>query len=98
MRLRCDLLLDRRAFSRLPSFGWQADGRIIEARRCRETRLSPAQKGQSMATSDTVSASGISLGAAIAVTVSWSLHHSLVWAIVHGFFGWFYVIYYALTR
>jgi hypothetical protein len=51
-----------------------------------------------MATSDTVSASGISLGAAIAVTVSWSLHHSLVWAIVHGFFGWFYVIYYALTR
>jgi hypothetical protein len=41
---------------------------------------------------------GISLGSAIAVTVSWSLHHSLIWAIVHGVFGWFYVIYYALTR
>ena len=41
---------------------------------------------------------GIGLGSAIAVTVSWSLHKSLVWAIIHGFFGWFYVIYYALTR
>jgi hypothetical protein len=37
-------------------------------------------------------------GSAIAVSVSWSLYHSLVWAIVHGIFGWFYVIYYALTR
>jgi hypothetical protein len=51
-----------------------------------------------MAARDTASASGIGLGAAIAVTVSWSLYHSLVWAIVHGFFGWLYVIYYALTR
>ncbi len=41
---------------------------------------------------------GIGLGSAIAVTVSWSLHKSLVWAIIHGFFGWLYVIYYALTR
>ena len=42
--------------------------------------------------------SGISLGSAIAVTVSWSLYHSLLWAIIHGVFGWLYVIYYALTR
>ena len=41
---------------------------------------------------------GIGLGSAIAVAISWSLHKSIVWAIVHGFFGWFYVIYYALTR
>lgn len=41
---------------------------------------------------------GIGLGSAIAVAVSWSLHKSLIWAIIHGFFGWFYVIYYALTR
>jgi hypothetical protein len=41
-----------------------------------------------MAAKDTASASGIGLGAAIAVTVSWSLYHSL----------WLYVIYYALTR
>ena len=42
--------------------------------------------------------SGISLGSAIAVSVSWSLYHSLLWAIVHGFLGWLYVVYYALTR
>lgn len=41
---------------------------------------------------------GIGLGSAIAVAVSWSLHKSLLWAIIHGFLGWFYVIYYALTR
>ena len=42
--------------------------------------------------------SGISLGSAIAVSVSWSLYHSLLWAIIHGFLGWLYVVYYALTR
>jgi hypothetical protein len=41
---------------------------------------------------------GIGLGSAIAVAISWSLHKSIIWAIVHGFFGWFYVAYYALTR
>lgn len=41
---------------------------------------------------------GIGLGSAIAVAVSWSLHKSLVWAIIHGFLGWLYVIYYAVTR
>lgn len=41
---------------------------------------------------------GIGLGSALAVAISWSLHKSILWAIVQGFFGWFYVIYYALTR
>ena len=41
---------------------------------------------------------GIGLGSAIAVAISWSLHKSIVWAIVHGVLSWFYVIYYALTR
>ena len=41
---------------------------------------------------------GIGLGSAIAVAISWSLHKSIVWAIIQGFFGWFYVIYYAFTR
>ncbi|MBI3872769.1 MAG: hypothetical protein HY304_06810 [candidate division Zixibacteria bacterium] len=39
---------------------------------------------------------GIGLGQAIAVAISWSVNHSLVWVILHGLFGWFYVIYYAL--
>jgi hypothetical protein len=41
---------------------------------------------------------GISFGSALAITISWSLHKSLLWAMIHGFFSWFYVIYYALTR
>jgi hypothetical protein len=44
----------------------------------------------------TVASSGISLGAAIAVTVSWSLNQSVLWAILHGLFSWVYVIYYAI--
>jgi hypothetical protein len=41
---------------------------------------------------------GIGLGAAIAVAISWSRNQSILWAILHGIFGWFYVIYFALTR
>lgn len=47
---------------------------------------------------NTAAQAGIGLGSAIAVAISWSLNKSIIWAIVHGFFGWFYVIYYALTR
>lgn len=41
---------------------------------------------------------GIGLGSAIAVAISWSLHKSIIWAAVHGFLSWIYVIWYALTR
>lgn len=41
---------------------------------------------------------GISFGSALAIAISWSLHKSILWAIIHGFFSWFYVIWYALTR
>lgn len=47
---------------------------------------------------NTAAQAGVGLGSAIAVAISWSLNQSIIWAIVHGFFGWFYVIYYALTR
>lgn len=46
----------------------------------------------------TAAKAGISLGSAIAVTISWSLHKSIFWAILHGVFSWFYVIYYSFTR
>jgi len=36
---------------------------------------------------------GIGLGTIIAVVVSWSRNKSILWAIIHGFLGWFYVIY-----
>lgn len=36
---------------------------------------------------------GIGLGTIIAVVVSWSRNKSILWAIIHGILGWFYVIY-----
>ena len=36
---------------------------------------------------------GIGLGTAVAVIVSYLHNHSILWAIVHGIFGWLYVIY-----
>jgi hypothetical protein len=42
--------------------------------------------------------SGISFGSALAITISWSKWHSILWAMIHGVLSWFYVIYYALTR
>jgi hypothetical protein len=44
----------------------------------------------------TATSNGISLGTAIAVVISWSVNHSILWAILHGVFSWVYVIYYAL--
>ena len=41
---------------------------------------------------------GVSFGSALAIAISWSEHHSILWAIVQGFFSWLYVIYYAITR
>jgi len=38
---------------------------------------------------------GITLGTALAVTISWSVNKSILWAIIHGLLSWFYVIYYA---
>jgi hypothetical protein len=45
-----------------------------------------------------VTRAGISFGSALAIAISWSLHKSIVWAIIHGFLSWLYVIWYALTR
>jgi hypothetical protein len=37
-------------------------------------------------------------GSILAITLSWSVSHSILWMIVHGIFSWFYVIYYALEK
>ena len=39
---------------------------------------------------------GFTLGTLIAVALSWSVNHSILWAILHGFLSWIYVIYYVL--
>ena len=41
---------------------------------------------------------GLTLGSALAVTISWSINKSILWAILHGGFSWAYVIYFAVTR
>jgi hypothetical protein len=48
--------------------------------------------------SGTSARAGIGFGCALAITISWSQWHSLLWACIHGVLGWFYVIYYAMTR
>lgn len=41
---------------------------------------------------------GISFGCALAITISWSTNHSILWAILHGICSWFYVLYFAIVR
>lgn len=41
---------------------------------------------------------GVSFGSALAIVISWSQHHSILWAILHGVLSWLYVVYFALTR
>jgi hypothetical protein len=37
-------------------------------------------------------------GSMLAVTLSWSANHSILWMILHGICSWFYVIYYAIRK
>lgn len=41
---------------------------------------------------------GFTLGTVIAVALSWGVNKSIMWAIIHGFLSWIYVIYYFLLR
>jgi hypothetical protein len=46
-----------------------------------------------------VKASGgrfVFFGIALAIVISYTANHSILWAIVHGFFSWFYIIYFAI--
>ena len=41
---------------------------------------------------------GIGFGVAIAIVLSWHRNKSILFMIIHGFFSWLYVLYFALTR
>ena len=41
---------------------------------------------------------GVTFGSALAMVISFSTHESIPWAILHGIFSWFYVIYFAIVR
>ncbi len=42
--------------------------------------------------------SGVGFGSALAIAISFTTHQSVLWAIIHGIFSWFYVIYFLFTR
>ena len=50
------------------------------------------------ATKSTVLINGIGFGSVIAGITSWERNKSVLWAVIHGIFSWFYVIYFVLTR
>jgi len=41
---------------------------------------------------------GASFGSALAIAISYTTNHSILWAIIHGVLGWLYVVYFALFR
>ena len=47
---------------------------------------------------DSAIKSGIGFGSALAIVISFTAHKSVLWAIIHGLFGWLYIAYYLLTR
>jgi hypothetical protein len=65
--------------------------------------MSPAQTVQSKENDETsalASTGGIGFygfGAALPISISWSVWHSIFWAILHGLFSWVYVIYFWAT-
>ena len=46
-----------------------------------------------MATRENAATAGLSMGSALAMILSFQLNHSILWALVHGVFSWFYVIF-----
>lgn len=41
---------------------------------------------------------GVGFGSALAIAISYTSNHSILWAIIHGILGWLYVIYFGLFR
>lgn len=37
-------------------------------------------------------------GSMLAITLSWSANHSILWMILHGIVSWFYVLYFAIWK
>ncbi len=45
-----------------------------------------------------VTRSGIGMGSALAIVLSWQRNRSIFWAILAGLISWVYVIYFGVTR
>ena len=46
----------------------------------------------------TINAGMFSLGIALSVVLSYSINHSILWAIFHGWCSWVYVIYFTQLK
>ncbi|MFG1690653.1 hypothetical protein ACGF5M_00620 [Gemmatimonadota bacterium] len=57
-----------------------------------------SDKGKTIIKKKTVVKDGLSFGSALAIAVSYTTHQSILWAILHGIFGWFYILYFLITR
>ena len=56
------------------------------------------REAHDMAHTTDAAKAGIGFGSALAITISWSVNKSILWAIIHGACSWFYVIYFALFK
>jgi hypothetical protein len=59
------------------------------------------RKGISMSNGGGGRSAGVGVwgfGSMLSITLSWSVHHSILWMIIHGIFSWFYVAYYAWMK
>ncbi len=41
---------------------------------------------------------GVGFGSALAIAISYTANHSILWAIIDGLLSWIYVLYFALFR
>jgi len=48
--------------------------------------------------SDEAVRAGIGFGCALAIAISWSVNKSILWAMLHGFFSWVYIVYYVIVK
>jgi hypothetical protein len=61
------------------------------------TVIDPEPKRSSTIITSTAK-SGMTFGSCLAMVVSYTYNQSIFWAILHGFLGWFYVIFYMIFR
>ncbi len=57
-----------------------------------------SQESENPLLMQTVVRNGIGIGSVIAIVISWDRNKSILYAILHGIFGWLYVIYFVIVR
>ena len=76
----------------------RVENHILKIRRRGNAALDSKQYAERGLMSKTKTVTGFTLGTVVAVALSWSVNKSILWAILHGFLSWLYVIYYFVTQ